>query len=58
MGTLNLRTFSVADWLMVGAVVLFLMSGIVKLFERQGRLGVALILLGVANAILLTLTRR
>ncbi len=52
------RTWSVGDWLMAGAVILFIVAGVAKLFERQGRLGAALILLGLANGILLTLSRR
>lgn len=52
------RSWSAGDWLMAGAVALFIVAGVAKLFERQGRLGVALILLGLANGILLTLSRR
>ncbi len=52
------RSWSLADWLMAGAVVLFVLAGLAKLLERQGRLGLALILLGLANALLLTLSRR
>ncbi|MCZ6915597.1 MAG: hypothetical protein O7I93_02370 [Gemmatimonadetes bacterium] len=52
------RTWSVGDWVMTGAVILFIVAGVAKLFERQGRLGAALILLGLANGILLTLSRR
>jgi hypothetical protein len=52
-----MREWSVGDWLMGVAVVFFVLAGIAKLLERQERLGLALILLGVANAILLTLSR-
>ena len=52
-----MRNWSLGDWLMAVAVVFFVLAGVAKMFERQGRLGVALVLLGVANAILLTLSR-
>lgn len=42
---------------MVLSVSFFMLAGVAKIFERQGRLGLALLLLGVANAILLTLSR-
>ena len=43
---------------MACAVVLFVLAGVAKLIERQSRLGLALVLLGLANALLLTLSRR
>ena len=52
------RSWSLGDWFMVMAVAFFVLAGAVKFAERQGRLGMALILLGLANAILLTLARR
>ncbi|UCG85240.1 MAG: hypothetical protein JSW71_15040 [Gemmatimonadota bacterium] len=52
------RSWSAGDWLMALAVVFFILAGAAKFTERQGRLGLALILLGLANAILLTLSRR
>lgn len=52
------RDWSIGDWLMAAAVVFFVLAGVAKLIERQGRLALALILLGIANAILLTLSRR
>jgi hypothetical protein len=52
------RSFTIGDWFMATAVVLFILAGAAKVFERQGRLAAALILLGVANAILLTLAKR
>ena len=52
------RSWTTGDWLMALAVVLFMLAGAAKLTERQGRLGLALILLGLANALLLTLSRR
>ena len=52
-----MRDWTLGDWLMAVAVVFFVLAGVAKIFERQGRLGLALILLGVANAILLTLSR-
>lgn len=52
------RAWTPGDWLMAGAVVLFTLAGVAKIYERQGRLGVALILLGLANGILITLSRR
>jgi hypothetical protein len=52
------RSWSLGDWLMASAVVFFVLAGLAKLLERQGRLGLALVLLGLANALLLTLSRR
>jgi hypothetical protein len=52
------RSWSIGDWFMALAVVFFMLAGAAKLAERQGRLGMALILLGLANALLLTLSRR
>jgi Co/Zn/Cd efflux system component len=52
------RSWSWGDWLMACAVVFFVLAGVAKLIERQGRLGLALVLLGLANALLLTLSRR
>jgi hypothetical protein len=52
------RSWTAGDWLMALAVVFFMLAGAAKLTERQGRLGLALILLGLANALLLTLSRR
>ena len=53
-----MKSWSIGDWLMAAAVLLFVQAGAAKVMERQGKLGVALILLGAANAILLTLSRR
>ncbi len=53
-----MRNWSIGDWLMAVAVVFFVLAGVAKFLERQGRLAIALVLLGVANAILLTLSRR
>ena len=52
------KTWTAGDWLMAVAVLFFILAGIAKIIERQGRLGVALLLLGVANAILLTLAKK
>ena len=52
-----MRNLSAGDWLMVASVSFFVLAGAAKVFEKQGRLGIALVLLGVANAILLTLSR-
>ncbi len=43
---------------MAAAVVFFILAGVAKVVERQTGVGVALVLLGVANAILLVLSRR
>jgi hypothetical protein len=52
------RSFTLGDWLMATAVVFFILAGAAKFLERQERLALALILLGVANAILLSLAKR
>ena len=52
-----MRSLTVGDWFMTVAVVFFVLAGAAKMLERQGRLGLALVLLGIANAILLTLSR-
>jgi hypothetical protein len=53
-----LRSWTLGDWFMALAVLFFVLAGAAKIAERQGRLGLALILLGLANAILLTLSRK
>lgn len=55
---MTLRSWTLGDWFMALAVFFFVLAGIAKIAERQGRLGLALVLLGLANAILLTLSRR
>jgi hypothetical protein len=57
-GVVTLRSWTLGDWFMALAVFFFVLAGIAKIAERQGRLGLALVLLGLANAILLTLSRR
>ena len=52
-----MRQWSLGDWLMAMAVLFFVLAGVAKVFERQAWLGLALILLGVANAVLLMLSR-
>lgn len=57
-GVVILRSWTLGDWFMALAVLFFVLAGAAKIAERQGRLGLALILLGLANAILLTLSRK
>lgn len=48
-----MRTLTLSDWFMVGAIVFFFLAGVAKVWEKQYALGAALLLFSVGNGLLI-----